>query len=78
MLGHFAHKTHRKTMASMYRRPRGGGNPLPPSYRNKALLIIAAIAVYTAFLYHSGKYRLWCNLVVTVLEQPQNILHGSL
>jgi len=53
-------------MASMYRRPRGGGNPLPPSYRNKALLIIAAIAVYTAFLYHSGKYRSGCG------KQPQN------
>jgi hypothetical protein len=50
----------------MYRRPRGGGNPLPPSYRNKALLIIAAIAVYTAFLYHSGKYRSGCG------KQPQN------
>lgn len=59
-LGHFDFdllKNKKKTMASMYsRRPRGGGgNPLPPSYRNKALLIIAAIAVYTAFLYHSGK-----------------------
>lgn len=32
----------------------GGGSPLPSSYRNKALLIIAATALYTAFLYHSG------------------------
>jgi len=31
-----------------------GGNPLPSSYRNKALLIVAATALYTAFLYHSG------------------------
>ena len=32
----------------------GGGNPLPSSYRNKALLIVGATALYTAFLYHSG------------------------
>ncbi|KAL7537636.1 hypothetical protein ACHAXR_012007 [Thalassiosira sp. AJA248-18] len=32
----------------------GGGTPLPSSYRNKALLIVAATAAYTAFLYHSG------------------------
>ena len=32
----------------------GGGNPLPSSYRNKALLVVAATAAYTAFLYHSG------------------------
>lgn len=30
------------------------GTPLPSSYRNKALLIVAATALYTAFLYHSG------------------------
>eukprot|EP00804_Cyclotella_cryptica_P025943 CCRYP_002775-RB/>CCRYP_002775-RB protein AED:0.23 eAED:0.23 QI:0/0.87/0.88/1/0.75/0.77/9/104/612 len=33
---------------------RGGGNPLPSSYRNKALLLISATALYTAWLYHSG------------------------
>ena len=32
----------------------GGGSPLPSSYRNKALLIVAATALYTAFLYHTG------------------------
>jgi len=31
-----------------------GGNALPSSYRNKALLIVGATALYTAFLYHSG------------------------
>lgn len=29
-------------------------NSLPSSYRNKAILIIGATALYTAFLYHSG------------------------
>eukprot|EP01082_Thalassiosira_pseudonana_P003589 g3184.t1 g3184 contig12:1584654-1586845(+) len=33
---------------------RGSGNPLPSSYRNKALLIITLTALYTAFLYRSG------------------------
>jgi len=32
------------------------GTPLPSSYRNKALLIVAATALYTAFLYHSGMF----------------------
>lgn len=36
---------------------RGGGNPLPSSYRNKALILITATALYTAWLYHSG--MLW-------------------
>mmetsp|Transcript_39371 Transcript_39371/g.72116 ORF Transcript_39371/g.72116 Transcript_39371/m.72116 type:complete len:584 (-) Transcript_39371:160-1911(-) len=39
---------------NIYHRGGGGGNALPSSYRNKALLIIAATALYTAFLYHSG------------------------
>ena len=30
-------------------------NALPSSYRNKAILIIGATALYTAFLYHSGR-----------------------
>ena len=33
---------------------RGGGSPLPSSYKNKALIIIFATAIYTAWLYHSG------------------------
>lgn len=37
----------------------GGGNPLPPSYRNKAFLIVMATAMYAAFLYHSGTYHRW-------------------
>jgi len=32
----------------------GAGTSLSSSYRNKALLIVAATALYTAFLYHSG------------------------
>lgn len=39
---------------NLYHRGGGGGAPLPSSYRNKALLIIGATALYTAFLYHSG------------------------
>jgi len=41
---------------NIYHRGGGGGNALPSSYRNKALLIIAATALYTAFLYHSGMF----------------------
>jgi len=32
----------------------GGGGGISSSYRNKALLIVAATALYTAFLYNSG------------------------
>jgi hypothetical protein len=39
---------------NLYHRGGGGGAPLPSSYRNKALLIVAATAIYTAFLYNSG------------------------
>ena len=39
---------------NLYHRGGGGGAPLPSSYRNKALLIVGATALYTAFLYHSG------------------------
>ena len=32
----------------------GSGGGISSSYRNKALLIVAATALYTAFLYNSG------------------------
>ena len=42
-----------------------GGTPLPSSYRNKALLIIAVTALYTAYLYHSGMSSGWAPIGMT-------------
>ena len=41
---------------NLYHRGGGGGNPLSSSYRNKAILIVGATALYTAFLYNSGMF----------------------
>ena len=49
---------------NLYHRGGGGGAPLPSSYRNKALLIVAATAIYTAFLYNSGMSHVSCTLVI--------------
>ena len=54
---------------NLYHRGGGGGNPLSSSYRNKAILIVGATALYTAFLYNSGMFgqlffvRLFCLLL---------------
>lgn len=37
-----------------------GGNPLPTSYRNKALLIIGATVLYTAWLHQKGMLDFCC------------------
>ena len=42
----------------------GSGGGISSSYRNKALLIVAATALYTAFLYNSGMLYILFSMVL--------------
>jgi len=62
---------------NLYHRGGGGGAPLPSSYRNKALLIVAATAIYTAFLYNSGMSHVSCTTINIIIIANHRWLHSS-